>query len=511
MRGAPPSWATVGALVAALGLVSCSGAGARSGSENCRELPKNEASGLPELEAATTSGGTLLVEIGTQKSALESALDREIPRVLAERKDHPIGAPGLATFQVTRGKPKVKTKDGNLLVVLPLTIDISVCKPLGGLCVGYGKCRPRYDVTLAISPEVDEHYELETPRLDAKNREGCTIALDVTDHVTAAVDGELRKLRPVLRKFAERASDELRALAEVATLPSGPSGGPCAFVTPERVTAVGFTERDGKLLLGAALDFELGDAVACSERREKRPLPPVTWKAGKSLAPDAPTGDTNEGANARGTKESARGATKNGPIIRLVESLPTSEVEARVRAALARASTPPSGDVAATGVTTASTETGTRGSEDTSFELRALRLGGDALALDLEAKGASCGTFTAVVRLGAQGERVIVRHVEVPGLAANDSLVLLLRERLGTLRLLELALPNAAGKLLEEAARSAKGPEVRACGIEAHLTRTPERSTRLVGTTAGLSAVTELDGRLGLDLTLGQVGKGCLP
>lgn len=482
-RGRRSKWSKVGALVGALGLVSCAGAGGRSGSGDCRELPKADRSELPPLAAPPVGGGSLAVELRSSTSTLERALDAEIPRVLAERKDHPIGAPGKATFAVTHGMPQVKTKDGKLLVVLPITIDISVCKPFGAVCVGYGKCQPRYDVTLTVSPELDGEYSLSAPRLEAKNREGCTIAIDVTDHVTNALHGELNKLKPLLRKFAERASDELAALAEVTKLPSGPSGGPCAFVSPKQVTLAGFSTQGDELVLGATLDFDVSEQVPCSERRAKQKLPPVKWAAGKTV-----------GAQSQGGAE--RSGEAASPTVRLVESLAKAELEARVRAALtAQPTTPP--------------VEGAPEVEESSVTLQALDVRGDTLLLTLDAKGASCGTTRAEVKLAPRGKDVVVSHVTVPGLEANDAFVSLLRSKLGTLVLLEPQLPGAVSQLLAELDLAARSPETRACGLDVRLDPPPSQRTRLLGTTAGLTVVTELEGKLGATLALGTVSRKC--
>lgn len=467
--GRRSKWSVVSAFFGALGLVSCSGGGARSGKGDCRELPKEAAPELAAPAPPPPSGGTLRVEVRASKSTLERSLDAEIPRVLAHRKDHPIGAAGNATFEVTHDKPQVKTKDGKLLVALPITIDISVCKPFGALCVGYGKCRPRYDVTLTISPELDGEYSLSTPRFDATNREGCTIAMDVTDHVTNAVTGELHKLKPLLRKFAERASDELRALAEVTTLPTGPSGGPCAFVSPEQVTLTGFTERQGELVLGATFDFGVSEPVPCSERREKQKLPPVKWAPGAAPSPS----------------------------FRLVESLGKAELEARMKAALAAAPNAPPAE-------------GATAQEESTASLKALDVNGDTLLLTLDVSGSSCGTTLAEVKLATRGKEIIVSHVTVPGLEPNDPFVSLLRSKLGTLTVFEPALPAAASKLFVELDAAAKSPAVRACGLDVKLDSAPApKTTTLTSTTAGLTVVTELEGKLGATLTLGTVSSRC--
>ncbi|HSC88128.1 MAG TPA: DUF4403 family protein [Polyangiaceae bacterium] len=468
------------AICGALLLPCCGGTsgGAHSGSNECRELPTGSLPPAAALVAAPEPGGSLQLEVSVDTNDLVRVLQAEIPRVLVKRKDHPIGAPGNATFEVTRGTPRVKAQDGKSVVVLPLAMDISVCKPFGPVCVGYGSCQPRYDVTLTASPQLDGELHLSPPRLDAQLRQGCTIGIDVTDHVTRALTTELNKVKPLLRRFTEQASDELAGLVDRAASPVGPHGGPCASVTPELVTLTGFTTRGSELVFGASLRVGLKAPVACDAPDAAPHRPDVKWTAGKT-------------------------AEQPNPSLRWVESLSRAELETRLRARLG------AGEAGA-----GEAEAGAP-AERTSVELAGLQIADGELLLELRATGESCGPVLARATLGASDSGIAVQDVTVPGLTADDPFVRLLRSKLAAWVVFEPLLPQQAVRLLGDGAvndavnSAVNSAEMRACGLGVKVAAPPAPQTKLLGTTEGLTVVTELQGRLGVTVKLGTPGPGC--
>src|SRR5688572_26842274 len=126
----------------------------------CRPLPDAARPTLPGPVAAPwLRAGEAWLSIDVPVTALEAEFERHVPRMLAAEEDRPIGSPGLVTYRVTRDKPRLRAADGRLTATLPVEIDLSLCKPLGSLCIGYGSCTPAYDVKATWDLTLSSHHE----------------------------------------------------------------------------------------------------------------------------------------------------------------------------------------------------------------------------------------------------------------------------------------------------------------------------------------------------------------
>lgn len=186
-------------------------------SASCRPWPTEDppALDLPQALPAPHEGEAWL-SIDVPMALIEQEFERHVPRQLAAEKDRPIGAPGLVTYRVTRGRPKLRASAGKISVALPVQIDLSLCKPFGGLCIGYGSCTPAYDVKATWDLTLNAEHELPAVRLSQKVTEACRVGVDVTEHVTNVVREQLRDIeqriadeRPALAPWIDRAIKEL--------------------------------------------------------------------------------------------------------------------------------------------------------------------------------------------------------------------------------------------------------------------------------------------------------------
>jgi hypothetical protein len=146
------------------------------------------------------------------KPWLEARIAREIPRVLA-RGEEDVGTPGTVRYEVRRGAVSTALAGDELLVRLGIEADVSVCKPLGFVCVIYGRCAPRVAVEARQSLLVSERYAITPGRVRASVLSGCKVlGYDATPEVVeraeaaaAEAERELTRGLPDLSAQAARA------------------------------------------------------------------------------------------------------------------------------------------------------------------------------------------------------------------------------------------------------------------------------------------------------------------
>jgi len=219
---------------------------------------------------------TLLVEASLPLAALASEVDARLPKTLDAGNRKPIGAAGEITYQVTRGSPSVTVKDGSLVVDIPISADVEVCKPLGPLCPTYGRCQPKLSsrTTLPLEPKSD--WTLEGATVKVTVSQGCRVAgLDVTDEVEkAAAKGQRRaqdQIAAAMKKGAAALKEQMGRLTK--PLPLAP--GQCVLVRPNAARHRPLTESRGQLQLGVAIEGSIATADCDAATKDPVELPPI--------------------------------------------------------------------------------------------------------------------------------------------------------------------------------------------------------------------------------------------
>jgi len=228
--------------------------------------------------------GEAWLSIDVPLTAIQQQIAEHVPTTLAAEKDRPIGAAGLVTYRVTRQAPKIRASAGRVSVTLPVEIDLSLCKPFGSVCIGYGSCTPAYDIKATWDLTLGPDYELKPLQLSQKVTRGCRVGVDVTDQVTRVVSEQLddieariQREKPRLAPWVDRAATEL-------TRPTMLTVGHCVALSPSEILL------DGPTTSGDRVTFAIGvrgvvSEVECSAPPQRGRGLPVTRQSERSLAP----------------------------------------------------------------------------------------------------------------------------------------------------------------------------------------------------------------------------------
>jgi hypothetical protein len=226
--------------------VGCSGSAPSPATPTGTESNRDSSGACSERLAATGSPvapkpvaapvSRLGVEVRVPIETIDEALRAQVPATVAQANRQPVGAAGRATYTVTRGKASYDVKGDDLIVTLPLNAEISVCKPIGSLCIGYGRCSPRFNVTTQLPLRLDARGKASGMKMEVVADRACRIAgVDVTPRLLSEARDQADSVRKDIArhwKLPEGALDQ--AWAKLRTpLPAGP--GACLRLDPERL------------------------------------------------------------------------------------------------------------------------------------------------------------------------------------------------------------------------------------------------------------------------------------
>ncbi len=243
---------------------------------------------LPLPGERPTHESSLWLDVEVPTSALEARIAQEIPKVLAEEKDRDVGAPGRATFKVTRKNPQISETQSQLLVTVPLSLSISVCKPIGSACLKYGSCEPELLTTFAFDKEAAADYELSPPTASVSASRRCVIGMDVTPHILSAAEQELSKVRQEITQKWPKLKPEVKKGYKTFEDPLKITDDTCFYFSPEKVffAAPHLVEVSGKkkndqnseevLRAGFGLVGEIRSAPDCTATQKLGKLPALT-------------------------------------------------------------------------------------------------------------------------------------------------------------------------------------------------------------------------------------------
>lgn len=166
--------------------------------EECQALKATEPQ-LEPVEAAKVPVSTLNLHSRIPLARIHKRIASQIPQVLASERDRPVGAPGRATFKVRRGSPSLEQNGERLVLQVPISAEISVCKPLGSGCFTYGSCSPQLEATFSVSNHLGPHYFLAPPQGSIRATKRCIIGIDVTSQIETIAKAEVRKVESQIR------------------------------------------------------------------------------------------------------------------------------------------------------------------------------------------------------------------------------------------------------------------------------------------------------------------------
>jgi len=219
----------------------------------------------------------LVVEARVSVAALTQAVDATLPKTLDSAQRKPIGTPGEITYQVTRGQPALSLKNGALVVDLPISASVEICKPLGPLCPTYGRCQPTLSSRTTLPLEPTEDWKLEGAAVAVSVQTGCSVAgLDATAEVKKAAEkGRQRaqgQIAAALKKVEKDLDEQLSRLARPLRL----AAGQCVKVAPETVRYQPVVEAEGQLRLVAAVEGRLSSSPCDAPAQKNHTVPPLS-------------------------------------------------------------------------------------------------------------------------------------------------------------------------------------------------------------------------------------------
>lgn len=165
---------------------------------------------------------------------LQRLFDDAVPTTVARDENVNAGAAGRASYEIKhRDVTYAHTKRG-LELSTPLEAEIQLCKPLGAVCFGYGKCRPEWEATVTVPKHITP---FQTPRvdLDLHVRKGCVLSpvrYDATSELKKVTDQQRRSIENQINRELGKYAKRLRAsVAQWGVVRS--KSGQCVELRPE--------------------------------------------------------------------------------------------------------------------------------------------------------------------------------------------------------------------------------------------------------------------------------------
>lgn len=298
LRSFSLKWGFVACIGLALGLSACRSQGSSprppSPSSACQAITDDEWNAPPPTPSPPPASHVSVWAFATE-TWLNEQLDRQQPRRLAREAGRSIGAPGRASYEVTRGRLRLEQRGSQILLSMPVSADISVCKPFGSACLRYGKCEPRFRVEASLDASMSENYDWSPPQLSLRTERKCVIGMDVTPRLRNEAERELQAVhRRLVASWPDPLTWAQRGMTAVSQPASLGNGSCVRWVSPalrqrsmlvsevlEKAPGTGHMETTRQLSWGAELSGQLLPDDACasepSHARETREaeLPPL--------------------------------------------------------------------------------------------------------------------------------------------------------------------------------------------------------------------------------------------
>jgi hypothetical protein len=270
------------ALTFALGCSKTSGGGKSAEGGKCFAAPAGSPGAEAPLEPVEYPSSQVWVEADLPQAAVSEGLARAIPFTLAAETKRDVGAPGYATYRVTRGTPTLHETKNGLEVQVPIDADISICKKIGPSCIQYGSCQPAFLASFTLSPEVGNQFQLAPPEGTISATKRCVIGLDVTSQIEEIARAEVAKVEAEIKHKWPRLKPEVENAFQEMEKPLPLAEGQCVHLHPNKVfyqTAHLTGEaQNQRLETAVGLSGTIEPAPDCKKSRKSRPLPKISTK-----------------------------------------------------------------------------------------------------------------------------------------------------------------------------------------------------------------------------------------
>ena len=175
------------------------------------------------------------VELGADTRFIARRLEAQVPVNLAQGQQRVLFA-GRVTYAVRRGPLSVGLVNDRLMVTTKVGVDVSICKPVGGLCPVYASCAPKLTVMASLPLLLDSQYGLGESAVVSQLDRGCRlVGFDVSGEVKRRADQQahgvkvrIDRARPDIAHWVRRGWKQLPR-----QLSLGPLG--CLRIEPTRV------------------------------------------------------------------------------------------------------------------------------------------------------------------------------------------------------------------------------------------------------------------------------------
>ena len=259
---------------------------AASSTASCRERLAPAEPPLPPAPSVPPPPSLAQLDIRLPRAFLDRQVEGQVPRSLASASGRSAGAAGKVSYSVTRGDFSWSLEHGDLVARTPVTVSLSICKPLfGSLCPVYGSCSPQLGVEARTATSLDAHYRPAQPRVKIAMKSGCSVVgVDVSSRVQSIAQANVARIEKRIAAALpapELWLEQVLALATVVPL----SAGRCLRLQPKSATQLP-AELDDEAL---SLHFQVGASVAvaadCAPPTPTPMAPPLT----SATEPQSPT------------------------------------------------------------------------------------------------------------------------------------------------------------------------------------------------------------------------------
>lgn len=218
----------------------------------------------------------IVVRAMVARERLQAEIESRIPAVLAEEKNRPIGAPGRVSYVVKRGAVTPGLHEGNFRTTVTARADISVCKPLGPFCVGYGSCQPVFVSTVDLPLTLTEDYAWQRPSTNIRVAKGCNIAgYDATPRLRTIAESNLGAVTSRVASGLPQLKPGIEQAWKLLETPVYLDKDWCLRLRPKGLVQGPAREEPERFQVSAALDAELAVQKSCDTNAKTVDLPPL--------------------------------------------------------------------------------------------------------------------------------------------------------------------------------------------------------------------------------------------
>lgn len=213
-----------------------------------------EAPALPGPESFVS------VALSLPKERIEKQLDEAVPWTLAKASGRSAGVAGKVSYEVRRSPLRLAVKDGDLVVTTELVAEIDVCKPLGPVCLHYGKCRPEWHAVITVPP-LTALGDAPRPRLSLGITKGCVLSpvgYDATPELERITQEQARSARGEIGRHVAAGHAEVVRAIEEARRGFRLADESCVSIEPLAVQQTPLQLREGLVELSVAAKARVG-------------------------------------------------------------------------------------------------------------------------------------------------------------------------------------------------------------------------------------------------------------